>query len=289
MKTLKSFILLGSIIFLISSCKSDTATVSDERSFREWYMPNGIFTSRGTTPETSSYDVTGYAQEWIHILNMGKRDATVKVTFFTENAPPKDTVYNVKAGQGQPFNIDESKLQKMVKINTLYGLRVASDEDVILQVTRFESEATPAPEIPGSNQIHSTIAYPGPLGQKEKRWIYVDCWALTHNDFYIEKEWLNILNPSKKDAEINLTFIDRRTGLRTHSKQVVKAERIFTLDLVTLPPDVFKDQSAISVLVESSEPVVTMQIRRFFHTKDKAPRGIVANIAYPVGDRDVLK
>lgn len=282
---MKTYIYLLCLILIVSVQSCDTA--NPERNFREWYIPNGIFTTRDISPENRVYDVTGYAQEWIHILNVSENDATVTVTFYTENEPPRDTTYNIAAGHSQPFNIDQSKTQKVIKPNTLYGIRIKSTEDVMPQVTRHESENT-SPDIPPSNHLQSNIGYPGPLGNKEKDWLYVDCWSLTSDPTWIEKEWINILNPGKEEAEVTLTFIDRPTGARTKTKINVSAERIFTMDLTTLPADIYKERRPISVKTESSHPVVVMQIRRFFHSGNQSPRGMIGSMAYPVGGRNVF-
>ena len=161
---MKKFLVLNLLLIaIITSCSKHSEKNSDELSFREWYMPNGIFTSSGTTPESSSYDVTGYAQEWV-----------------------------------------------------------------------------------------------------------------------------TILNPSKEEAEITITFIDRHTGAKTKSKQKIGPERMFILNHVSLPPEIYSERRRISVLVESTVPVVAMQIRCFFHLKNQSPRGMIGMLAYPVGDREVL-
>lgn len=277
----------SALILFFLTCCSDSPV--EKTGLREWYIPNGIFTSTKTTPENSVFDVTGFAQEWIHILNVSKNDAKVTLTFYTENDSPKDTTFIIPVGHGHPFYIDESIKQRMVRINTLYGVRVTSNEDIMPQVTRRESETGIPEEVPYSNQLQSNIAYPGTPGKKETRWIYVDSWTRTSDPIRIEKEWLNILNPSKEEAQLTITFIDRQSGAITHTKQKIAAERMFALDLVSLPPEIFHEGRSISVLVESSVPVVVMQIRRFFHSKNLSPRGMIGVLAFPVGNLDILK
>lgn len=252
-------------------------------SFREWYVPNGIATRKDTTPATGVYDVNGYSQEWIHVLNLAGEDAAVTLTFYTETKPPKSMSITVPAGRHKPLFLREGQLQGMVEVNQLYGLRVTSDREVMVQVTRHESEEN-AIEIP-SNQLQSNLGYPGPLGHRETAWMYVDCWSLTSDPTWIEKEWLNVLNPSDQPAELTITFINRVTGVTTQCRRTIEAARMFTLNLVSLPPEIYREHVGYSVMIESNVPVVPMQIRRFFHTQNQSPRGLIGIIPFPLGDR----
>jgi len=291
MKSLKYLALsaLAGLTLLFSqSCNPKVKKSACTPSMKEWYLPNGISTYRNTTPETRVYDVTGFAQEWIHVLNVSEKDATVRLTFYTESLPPSDTVFIVPAGKHTPLYLSEDNLFGLVDINTLYALKATSDENIIIQVTRHESE-TNTRDNPPSNQLQSNIGYPGPLGDRERRWIYIDCWSLTSDPVWIEKEWLNILNPGKESAVAKITFINRATGEKTWMTRTIEPERIATINFVSLPPDIYKEKVGYSVLVETSVPVVTMQIRRFFHFGNQSPRGMIGIMAFPVGDQLIFK
>jgi hypothetical protein len=258
-----------------------SAAGSSEPGLREWYLPNGIATKRSTTPETAVYDVTGYAQEWIHVQSLSNQDANVTLTFYKESEPPATTTLVVPAWRQKELFLAEGQLHGLVNVNQLYGLKFSSDQNVVVQVTRHESEANV--EIP-SNHLQSNIGYPGPLGDREKHWLYVNCWSLTSDPTWIEREWLNVLNPTSSPADVTVTFLAKNTGKRTQHHMKVPAERIATVSFVTLSPEIYRERTVYGVLVESTTPVVPMQIRRFFHAKNQSPRGMIGIIAFPLGD-----
>lgn len=117
--------------------------------------------------------------------------------------------------------------------------------------------------------------------------MYAECWSLTGDPIWREKEWLNILNPSLIEAQVTLTFIQYRTGAVTKYRTKIGAERLLALNLLSLPPEICHEKSAYSVVIESPAPVVPMQVRRFSHLGNPSPRGMCGVIPFPIGDQQV--
>lgn len=156
---------------------------------------------------------------------------------------------------------------------------------ILAQLVRYEMESAPA-GLPG-NHIQSNIGYPGPLGNNEKRWAYADCYTQITDSTVLERERLNILNPSAAEGDIKITFINTGTGERTYYYCKIGSERLISLDLLSLPAEIFRERIVYSVVMESTVPVVAMQLRRFYFKRNQSPRGMIGMMAYPIGDHDI--
>jgi hypothetical protein len=63
----------------------------------------------------------------------------------------------------------------VVPLKKLYAVRVRCETPIVVQPTRAEYE----PWNPITHAMASFVAYPGPVGKKETRWIYADGLTLS--------------------------------------------------------------------------------------------------------------
>ena len=119
--------------------------------------------------------------------------------------------------------------------------------------------------------------HPGPIGELEKQWYYIDCVYITSDRFPLEeREWLTILNPNGTPAHCTVTFIpggDIDVGAQASKASrpdlkpvdyefTVPPERILPTDLADLP-EVLPNQP-YAVRVRSDVPITVQGIRHIF-------------------------
>ncbi len=161
----------------------------------------------------------------------------------------------------------------MLQTTTANSMRVHSSAPVVVQATvgdRLAHERV-------TNSMCTFMFHPGPLGDLEKQWYYVDCVYITSDRWPLEeREWLTILNPGKDTAHCVVTFIpggDVDVGTRAARPSrpdlkpvdyelTVPAERILSTDLATLPA-VLPNQP-YAVRVRSDVPITVQGIRHIF-------------------------
>ncbi len=130
----------------------------------------------------------------------------------------------------------------------------------------------------------SYVAYPGPLGKKETKWIYGDGHAIPNKTGkgWEDREWIYILNPDPlKDANVKITFyFKEKQFVHTFT---VPAERVGEVDLIAL----LDTPKAFYPVIESDIPVVVNQVRRPVILSSTSPRGGWATLAFQIGGMDL--
>jgi len=224
---------------------------------------------------------TNVFDAWALMLNLSqKQDALITVTFFYEDETPQDYAFVLPAGkqgrlhmQDQTDFLGTSNLPPGCNPYKRFGMRVVSSTPIVVQATvgdRLSHERV-------TNSMATFMFHPGPLGDLEKQWYYVDCVYITNEKFPLEeREWLTILNPNQAPATCTVTFIpggdvDLNTNVSkprgvgskpVEHKLVVPAERILPTELSTLP-GVLPNQP-YAVRVRSDVPVTVQGIRHIF-------------------------
>lgn len=282
------YFLLFPMLALLSSCQNSgspavSAELAPARTFREWYYPDGIILPNGTTPEQEVHGSTSRVEEFLVISNLTENDTTAKLTYYFEVDPPREVERKVPARGSTVYNRGKFP-DETFPYGKLYGVKVVSPDPIMVQPTRAGSEEVPAGQLGGFHEF-STIAYPGPLGKRETKWMYADghMSRKTATAPGISREWITILNPNPgKDAHIRITFnyVKEQQLLML----TVPAERVKTIALHDL--EILKTNNAYYPVVESDVPVVVEQVRRPHNNLSRAPRSGWTLIAYPVGDVD---
>ena len=251
--------------------------------YKEWYATEFFsqyapFQDWVTGEEVQS---TNVFDAWALLLNLSPtRDAEVTATFYYEDEAPRDFTFALPAGrqgrlhmQEEPDNLGTSNLPPGCDPRKRFGMRVRSTVPVIVQATvgdRLAHERV-------TNSMSTYLFHPGPLGELEKQWYYVDCVYITSDQWPLEeREWLTVLNPNKTLAHCVATFIPggdvdvgervskpRRADLDTaHCEFTVPAERILTTDLADLPQVLPNEPYAVRV--SSDVPITVQGIRHIF-------------------------
>lgn len=251
--------------------------------YKEWYV----------TEYFSQYEpfkdwVTGqltrsinYFDAWMLILNLSqKHDAQVTITFFYPDEPPKDFTFTLAAGrqgrlhfQDEPDNLGTINLPPGCNPRKRFGVRVRSTQPVIVQATggdRIGDERI-------TNSMATYLYHPGPLGELEKRWFYVDCVYLTSPNFPLEeREWLTILNPNPQPAHCVVTFIPGgdvdvgRRASRPPQVDIPAVQKHLTVPAERILPSLISDWEGVlpnqpyAVRVESDLPITVQGIRHIF-------------------------
>jgi hypothetical protein len=251
--------------------------------YQEWYATEffsqyGPFESWVTGETVQS---TNVFDAWALMLNLSsEQDAEVTATFYYEDEPPADFVFSLPAArqgrlhmQEQPDNLGTANLPPGCNPRKRFGMRLRSTMPIIVQATvgdRLADERV-------TNSMCTFMFHPGPLGELEKQWCYVDCVYITSDRWLLEeREWLTILNPNSEPAHCAVAFIPggnvdigtratrpSRPDLKPVNYQLtVPAERILPTDLATLP-EVFPNQP-YAVRVRSDVPITVQGIRHIF-------------------------
>jgi hypothetical protein len=251
--------------------------------YKEWYATEFFsqyepFEDWVTGKEVRS---TNVYDAWALLLNLSStEDAEVEATFYYEDEPPKDYSFTLPAGrqgrlhmQDEPDHLGTANLPPGCNPRKRFGMRVRSSVPVVVQATvgdRLAHERV-------TNSMATFLFHPGPLGDLETQWYYVDCVYLTSETFPLEeREWLTILNPNREIAHCTLTFIPggdvdvntqayrsgRPTLERVRYEVAVPPERILPTDLADLP-EVLPNQP-YAVQVNSDLPVTVQGIRHIF-------------------------
>ncbi len=245
---------------------------------------------------------TNVFDAWALMVNLSpKRDAEVTATFFYEDEPPKDFTFILPAGrqgrlhmQEQPDNLGTMNLPPGCNPRKRFGMRVRSTVPILAQATvgdRLAHERV-------TNSMSTFMFHPGPLGELEKQWYYVDCIYITSEKWPLEeREWLTILNPNKVPAHCTVTFIPggdvdvgtavakpRQTDLTPVDYMLtVPAERILPTDLSTL--SMVLPNQPYAVRVRSDVPITVQGIRHIFERgKYEFSRAWAVLDARPIAD-----
>ena len=253
------------------------------RTFREWYYPDGIIMPNGTTPNDEVHGSTSRVEEFLVISNLTEKDTTAKLTYYFEEDPPREVERKVPARGSTVYNRGKFTSENF-PYRKLYGVKIVSPDPIMVQPTRAGSEEVPAGQLGGFHEF-SAIAYPGPLGKRETKWMYADGHMSRKTDTApgISREWITILNTNRgQDAHIRITFnYVKEQKLMT---LVVPAERVRTIALHDLP--LLTSNDAFYPVIESDVPIVVEQVRRPHNNLSRAPRSGWTLMAYPVGDVD---
>jgi len=247
-------------------------------NFREWYM-----TEYFMEYEIIDY-VTGRTAKSFNqmggvalILNLNEqKDANCTMTFYYQANDPMQYKLSVPAGrQGLVWFGDQrfGTVPPGIDFSQRFGLKITSDEPIIVQSTQGDAKLNDLV----TNSMVTQMFYPGPLTKKHCEWYYIDCIVITAEGNPLEeREWLSVLNPQPKDAEVKITFIpggtfkfpeailemDDPNICKTEYKITVKGERLLPLDVYKIP-GVMPNQH-YAVRVSSTEPVTIMGIRRIY-------------------------
>ncbi len=241
--------------------------------FFSQYAPFKDWVTGKMVQSTNVYDA------WMLLVNLSqKREAQVTGTFYYEDEGPQEFTFVVPAGrqgrvhmQGDVDNLGTNNLPPGCNPRKRFGMRVRSTTPVVVQATvgdRLAHERV-------TNSMATFMFHPGPLGELEKRWYYVDCVYLTREGMALEeREWLTILNPGKAPAHCTVTFIpggDAAVGSARSTisdsapvvhRVTVAPERILPTDLSTLAGVLANHPYAVRV--ESDVPVTVQGIRHIF-------------------------
>ena len=155
---------------------------------------------------------TNIFDAWMLLVNLSpKREVDVTGTFFYEDEPSQDFTFKLPAGrqgrvhlQEEPDNLGTANIPPGCNPRKRFGLRVRSSGPIVVQAT--VGDRLPHERV--TNSMSTFMFHPGPLGDLEKQWYYVDCLYLTAEGVPLEeREWLTILNPNKVPAHCAMTFI----------------------------------------------------------------------------------
>ncbi|PWH14503.1 MAG: hypothetical protein DDG59_12980 [Anaerolineae bacterium] len=251
--------------------------------YQEWFVTEYFsqydefedWAKGGKTRSINVYD------KWMLIVNLNQQEeAQVTLTFYYMDEPPQEFTFRLAAGrQGrlhfsdEPDNLGTINLPPGCNPRKRFGVRVRSTQPVVVQATagdRIGEERI-------TNSMATYLYHPGPLGEAEKTWMYVDCVYLVSDRFPLEeREWLSVLNPNSQTAHCTVTFIpggDVDVGLQV-SKPIqasvaevqhafeVAPERLFSV-LISDWQDVLPNQP-YAVRVESDLPITLQGIRHIF-------------------------
>jgi hypothetical protein len=242
--------------------------------FFSQYAPFEDWVTGEMVKSTNVYDA------WALLLNLSQdRDAEVTATWYYEDEAPRDYTFTLPAArqgrlhmQDQSDFLGTSNLPPGCDPYKRFGMRVRSTEPVVVQATvgdRLAHERV-------TNSMATFLFHPGPLGEPEKTWVYVDCVYITSPDFTLEeREWITILNPNDAPAHCTIHFIpggdvdvksavsrSRSAAAPVSHTLTVPAERILATDLADLA-GVLPNQ-AYAVRVESDLPFTVQGIRHIF-------------------------
>jgi len=243
--------------------------------FFSHYAPFKDWVTGAMVQSTNVFDA------WALLVNLSStQDAQVTATFFYEDEPPQDFTFVLPAGrqgrlhmQEQPDNLGTANLPPGCNPRKRFGMRVRSTAPIVVQATvgdRLAHERV-------TNSMATFLFHPGPLGDLEKQWYYVDCVYITSEKWPLEeREWLTILNPNNVAAHCTVTFIpggDVDVGARVSKPArpdlkpveytfTVPAERILPTELSNLS-QVLPNQP-YAVRVQSDVPVTVQGIRHIF-------------------------
>ncbi|RCK76839.1 MAG: hypothetical protein ANABAC_3264 [Anaerolineae bacterium] len=251
--------------------------------YREWFVTEYFsqydefedWAKGGKTRSINIYD------KWMLIVNLNSQeDAEVNLTFYYQDEPPRDFTFRLAAGrQGrlhfsdEPDNLGTINLPPGCEPRKRFGVRVRSSQPVVVQATagdRIGEERI-------TNSMATYLYHPGPLGEAEKTWMYVDCVYLASDRFPLEeREWLSVLNPNPQTAHCTVTFIpggdvdvgsqasrpiEASVAMVQHTFEV-PAERLFSI-LISDWQDVLPNQP-YAVRVDSDLPITLQGIRHIF-------------------------
>jgi len=265
-------------VLLLSSLGAMTGYAQRPAPMTEWYYADGTIQPDGINPKEAREGVWSPAREWMVVFNLSQQEAVATARFYFEDIAPRE--YQQKLPARSPGRIVVHELPEIVPPKKLYAVRVRCETPVVVQPTRAEYE----PWNPVSHAMASFVAYPGPLGKRETRWIYADGLTLSSGNPLEEWEWISILNPDEhREAKVKITF--NFAGEQKVHDITVPAERVRSVDMYNLP--IIPKNKISGPIIESDIPIVVEQVRRAYTKGIPVITALWATLAYPVGDTDI--
>ncbi len=264
--------LLAFVLFMTAVGLSQTA-----KPMTEWYYADGSIHPDGIDPRQGSPAIWSPGRDWIVIFNLYDKEQEATATFYFEDIAPRE--HHVVLPPRADVRIEVHEIPAVVPTNKQYGVRITAPMPIVVQSSRAEYEHYN----PVSRAMTSRVLYPGPLGQKETRWIYPDSLDLSSGSALEEREWISVMNPGSRDAHINITF--NFGGKQELYALTVPSERVRSLDLFNLA---LVPKNVISApVIQSDVPIVVEQVRRAYVRGVPVIFSLWATLAYPIGDTDL--
>lgn len=224
---------------------------------------------------------TNVFDAWLLLVNLNPhQEVEVTGTFFYEDELPREFTFRLPAGrqgrvhlQEEPDNLGTANIPPGCNPRKRFGLRLRSTGPIVAQAT--VGDRLPHERV--TNSMSTFMFHPGPLGDLEKQWYYVDCLYLTAEGVPLEeREWLTILNPNRVPAHCAITFIpggdvDVGNGIAppvnpdlkpADYKLTVQPERIRSTLLSDLP--MVLPNQPYAARVRSDVPITVQGIRPIF-------------------------
>jgi hypothetical protein len=251
--------------------------------YTEWYLTE-YFSQYEPFEDWTTGELirsTNFFDAWMLILNLSwKHTAQVTVTFFYADEPPQDFTFKLGANrqgrlhfQEEPDNLGTINLPPGCNPRKRFGVRVRSTQPVVVQATGADCIG----DEPITNSMATYMYHPGPLGEGEKQWVYVDCVYLVSPSFPLEeREWLTILNPNQREAHCVVTFIPggdvdiraQSPGMPAGSEKPV--EHRLTIPAERILPSLISEWEGVqpnrpyAVRVQGDLPITVQGIRHIF-------------------------
>jgi hypothetical protein len=204
------------------------------------------------------------------IYNPMKQDARINMTVYFENKPLAQlSEFTVKAETNIVLVFPKMNMD-VFKDCGFFGLKIASDFPVIVNNILLEG-------IEGKSE-----KYKGGVGdflgntRLSKIWYIADGLVLIHPEPFNELEWIHILNPTKRDAEVTMTcyYRDKTTDkLKFH----IPAERVFQFNI----EGKVKPNKGYGAVLESTEPIAVEQVRLIYSVKGINDWGLNIHFTLP--------
>jgi hypothetical protein len=247
------------------------------------------------------------------LFNPSKRDTMINITFYYEHEEPNECSTSLKAQTSLAFfellgdssiisfSLKPERLPSPIKAE-IWGCKVSSTEPLFMQdlcgsgyyykPSKEDLDRKPFPESVSTyredieDRLTWNMASRHAATCPSKIWYYADGFLHKPPSEYSKKlivrEWIWILNPSKRDAEIALHIYQEKSEKNISSLKV-SSERIAGIDMekvVAYEKD-YGVYKRYSVKIISSEPIVVSHNRGIFKMGDPIQREVAATMAQP--------
>jgi len=260
---------------------------SGNRSFKEWYGTLLMATNDILGPEEASHGVVVKRNEFPVFFNVTDQVGKGKLTAFFEDIPPRSLEIDLPARSCKIMALHAPKFADFIPRRKLFSLKVETNVETFVQFSNSEDGVPLEPKPHYVNSGSSRIAYPGPLGQAETRWIYPDAHKYVGQTFE-DRDWFAVLNPSPdRPAQVSIKMCwEGKMIVRQFS---IAPERVMGWE-PSADEEVVNDTPnarTYGTYVESDIPVVVEGSRRFWLAADKSPLSMWTCLAYPVGNTGI--
>ncbi len=252
-------------------------------SYKEWYVPFCMVASESFPKGESVHGVNFKRNEWPCLFNLTNKEGKGKFTFYFEDGSTLEKDFMLAPGRVNVSAFHRPEYLKLLSGHTAFGVKIVSDVEIIPQFSSTEDGEKFGGDLFRSVGL-SRMAHPGPLSERETKWVLPDGHLKLYKDNADDRDWFIFLNPGSETVKLSLKMVYKEKTLYKELSVDPHCIRVYEPGSDPEITAEFLNQTTYSLVVDSSEPIVMEAIRRYLHREEQTPLNSWELIPFAIGD-----